>query len=103
MQVRAEVVLDSTIKVFNLSVALGVSRSCFGVLDVQDGEKFGWQLVDKFFTAVRMDLCQWGKLVDPMIEDHLRHRGSLLVWDRHDHCYLGESIGHAQHMFIVAR
>ena len=38
MQVPAEVVLDPSIKVFDLSIALRVSRSCFGVLDIQDGE-----------------------------------------------------------------
>ena len=52
MQVRAEVVFDPAIKVFNLRVALRMSQSCFGVLDIQNGEQLGRQLVDEFFTAV---------------------------------------------------
>ena len=41
MQVRAEVVFDASIEVFNLGIALRVSRSRLGVLDIQDGEKLG--------------------------------------------------------------
>ena len=103
MQVRAEVIFDPAIKVFNLSVALRMSRSCSGVLDIQNGEKLGRELVDEFFTAVRVNLGWGGKSIDPAVENHLRHRGSFLVRNWHDDGDLGESIGHAQHVFVGAR
>ena len=87
MQVWAEVVFDPAIKVFNLSIALRMSWCCLGVLDIQDGEEYGW----------------WSKSINPAIQDHLRHRGSFLVRNWHDHCYFGESIGRAKHVFVVAR
>ena len=41
MQVWTEVVLDTSIEVLNLGIALRMSRSCLGVLDVQDRKELG--------------------------------------------------------------
>ena len=102
MQVWAEVAFDPAIKVFNLSIALRMSGSCLGVLDIQNGEKLGRQFVDELFAAVRVNLRWGGESVDPAVEDHLRHCGSFLVRYWHDHRNLGEGIGHAQDVFVVA-
>ena len=103
MQVRAEVIFDQSTEVFNLGIALRVGRSCLGVLDIQDGEELGRQLVDEFFFAVGMNLGWWGKSIDPAVKDHLRHRGSFFVRNWHNHCNFGEGVGHAQDVFVVAQ
>ena len=103
IQVRAEVIFDSAIKVFNLSIALRMSRSCIGVLDIQNGEKLGLQFVNEFFAAFLVYLRWGGESVDPAVEDHLRHCGSFLVRYWHDHRNLGEGIGHAQDVSVEAR
>ena len=41
MQVRTEIILDASIEIFDLGIALRMGWSGLGVLDVQDGEKLG--------------------------------------------------------------
>ena len=63
---------DHVIEILNLSIALRMSRGCFRVLDIQDGEEFSRQLVDEFLAAIRLDLCWWSESINPAIQDHLR-------------------------------
>ena len=103
MQIRAEILIDSLIEVFNPGIALRMGRSSFGVLDIQDSQDFGRQFVDEFLSSVGMDLCWWCELIDPVIQNHLSHCGGLLVWNGHNHSYLGKTFLHAEHVFVVGR
>ena len=67
VDVGSQIFLDALIEIFDLGIALRVSRSCFCSLDVPQSPQFVGQFVAEFFAAVGMDLFRSGETVDPVM------------------------------------
>ena len=102
VDVGSQIFYDAFVEIFDLGIALWMSRSCLGPFNVPQSPKFIGQFVAEFLATVGMDLFWSGETVYPVVQNVGGDRCGFFIRYGHYHGDFGEGVGHAQNMSVAA-